>query len=278
MRRLVRSTLLGILITSVTVAFFGGLAAVAFAVTFKPDRKIVYSEIDGIELELNLFEQQGTTSAGRPTILFYHGGAWTSGSPMQFYPWAKHFASLGWLAISAEYRVSSKHGTNAFHATDDARNAYRYLHEHATELGIDPQRIVLSGASAGGHLAAAMAIISWPDGNPAPPPAALALLNPALDTVFDGGSPVAPLFEGRGEEISPAHHVQAGLPPTFIVHGTQDSLVPITGIRDFCRRMEYHGNDCSISEHKGEGHGFWNWGMGNSDQVLAEIVSFSKDF
>ena len=93
-------------------------------------------------------------------------------------------------------------------------------------------------------------------------PAALALLNPALDTVFPDDLAIAPLFEDKGELISPAHHVQPNLPPTYIVHGTEDALVPITQSRDFCEQMQAAGNRCELGEHADVGHGFFNWGWG----------------
>ena len=81
---------------------------------------------------------------------------------MQFHPWAKHFASFGWLGITVDYRVHLPHGTTAFAAVEDARAAYRYVHENAQALGLDPARIVLAGGSAGGHLAEVVSFTTAP--------------------------------------------------------------------------------------------------------------------
>jgi acetyl esterase len=259
------------------VAATGGYAA--FVAAFAPTRELVYRELDGVVLKLRVFEPEGPASGPRPAILFFFGGGWTHGSPVQFYPWADHFASLGWLGIAAEYRVRSRNGTSAFAAVDDARAAYRFLHENADTLGIDPARIVLAGGSAGGHLAAAAVISPWPERDGLPDPSGLVLLNPALDTRVDGEEDylagIADLFEGRGEEISPLHHARPGLPRTLVVHGTADDIVPFEHSRDFCARMQAEGNTCLLSAWEGANHGFFNWGLGSFDEVLSEVVSFT---
>lgn len=273
-RKVIRYSLLGALL----LALLAAAAYAAFYITFKPDRSITYRQHNGLDLSIELFGLDKDATTLRPAILFYHGGAWTIGAPAQFYPWAKHFAELGWVAASAQYRLNGRHGTDAFDAVDDGRAAYLYLQQHAAELGIDPQRIVLSGGSAGGHLAATVAMTPWPDRDTVPAPEALVLFNPALDTVYDASETIARLFTGKGEQISPMHHVRSGLPPVFIVHGTEDSLVPITDSRKFCLLMKRAGNQCDVVEHKGVGHGFYNWGGGHFDEVLAEVVNFTRQF
>jgi acetyl esterase len=273
LRKVIRRTLIGI----VLLALLAAAAVAAFYFVFQPDRKIIYAQPDGVALSLSFFGTENGRSGPRPAILFYHGGAWTAGSPMQFYPWAQHYADLGWVAISAEYRINGRHGTNAFDAVADARAAYLYVQQHATELGIDPQRIILAGGSAGGHIAATVAMTPWPQRDDVPAPVTLVLLNPAVDTVYDDKVAIAHLFEGRGEQISPMHHIGPGLPPVFIVHGMEDELVPITNSREFCERMIATGNRCDLSEYEGVGHGFFNWGGGLYDEVLADVVNYTGE-
>lgn len=271
--KVIHRTLLGISL----LALLAAAAYAAFHFLFQPDRKIVYAQPEGVELSLALFGTENGSTGPRPAILFYHGGAWAVGSPLQFYPWAQHFADLGWVTASAEYRINLRHGTNAFDAVADGRAAYLYLQHHATELGIDPRRVILAGSSAGGHLAATVAMTPWPQRDDVPAPAALILFNPALDTVYDEEMEIAYLFEGRGEQISPLHHIGPGLPPVFILHGTADELVPITDSRVFCERMIATGNRCDLTEYEGAGHGFFNWGGGNYDEVLADVVNYTGE-
>lgn len=261
-----------------------GLAGVVLAVgvalwlAFAPTREVVYREVDGAALRLLLFEPEAPNDGPRPAILFFYGGGWMGGSPRQFAPWAKHFAGRGWLGLTADYRVWSRHRTTPFAALADARAAYRFLRDHAAEWGVDPDRIVLAGGSAGGHLAAASVIAPWPDREGVPDPAALVLLNPALETRVDGDDDylagIAELFEGRGEEISPFHHVRGGLPRTFVAHGTADRIVPFEHSRVFCERMRTAGNVCELRAYEGAGHGFFNWGLGRFDDVISKVESF----
>lgn len=95
------------------------------------------------------------------------------------------------VAFSADYRVKSRNQTTPFECVQDARAAIRWVRAHAAEWGIDPDRIVASGGSAGGHLAACTAVIV--DGDKAVEnakfssvPNALVLFNPVLDTTAKG--------------------------------------------------------------------------------------------
>ncbi len=252
-------------------------ASYTFYEDFEPDRKAIYSELDGVELSLALFGLGQGSNGALPAILFFHGGTWTGGSPTQFYPWAKHYAELGWVAVSAEYRLNGRDGTNAFDAVADARAAYFFLQQNAPELGIDPHRIVLAGGSAGGHLAAAVAMTPWSQRGAVPAPAALVLFNPVLNTVYGKELGLDHLFEDRGEQISPMHHIIPGLPPTIILHGDKDWVVPITGSRDFCKRMVAVDNRCELIEYQGAGHDWFNWGGDNYDEVLADVVNYTGD-
>jgi acetyl esterase/lipase len=274
LRKVISRTLIGAMI----LALLATAAIACFYKTFKPDRAIAYRQVNGVELSLDLFGIEHDGASPRPAILFFHGGAWSIGAPVQFYPWAQHFAELGWVAASAQYRLNGRHGTNAFDAVDDARAAYLYLQQHAAQWGIDPQRIVLAGGSAGGHLAAAVAMTPWPERATVPMSEALVLFNPALNTVYGDDQAIARLFAGKGKQVSPTHHVHPGLPPTFIVHGVEDSLVPISDSREFCARMTEAGNRCELSEYEGVGHGFYNWGGGHFDEVLSEVVKFTHAF
>lgn len=262
------------LILTLLLAIVAAVAYAIFIARYGPDEEVVYRTVDDTELTLQIFSPELENITGRPAILFFFGGAWTSGTPAQFYPWASHFASQGWMGFTADYRVFSRNGTNAFTALDDARAAYQYLIDHAQELGIDPNKIVMGGGSAGGHLAAAVMMVPWEDQGDAPDPAGLVLLNAAINTAYEGSSPVVDLFEGRGKDISPFHHIRADLPPTYMAHGTQDALVPFEQVQAFCEEMTRSGNHCELDIYQGAGHGFFNWGSANSGEVLTNMQRF----
>src|SRR5205823_3485066 len=90
----------------------------------------------------------------RPVIVFFFGGGWTQGKVEQFEPQAAYLAGRGLVAARADYRVNSRHGVTPDACVEDAKSAVRWLRLNAAMLGIDPERVVAAGGSAGGHIAA----------------------------------------------------------------------------------------------------------------------------
>ena len=129
------------------------------AATLKPSEILVYKEVDDRKLELHVFAaKDAQPGERRPCLVAIHGGGWTGGEPKRFYPFAAHFADHGMVGVSVQYRLVKKGGSvTAFDSVKDVRSAVRYLKAHADELGIDPAKMIVSGGSAGGHLAAATA-------------------------------------------------------------------------------------------------------------------------
>ena len=109
-------------------------------------------------LRLHLF-LPAESDAPRSAIVFFFGGGWVNGDPSQFFEHCKYFASRGMVAFAAEYRVASRHGTTPFQCVEDGKSAVRWIRQHAAEYNIDPNKIVASGGSAGGHVAACTAVI-----------------------------------------------------------------------------------------------------------------------
>ncbi|MEY3173288.1 MAG: hypothetical protein RLZZ436_1202 [Planctomycetota bacterium] len=241
----------------------------------------IYRTIDGVELRLWLLRPESDSGAGasagagslRPAIVFFFGGGWTSGTPEQFLPQARHLASRGMIAAVADYRVASRHGVRATACVDDAKSAVHWLRQHAADLGIDPQKICAAGGSAGGHIACCTALVpgmfeaTAEDTSVSCVPNALALFNPAvmLAPIEGVDSPRSPNFETLatrlGTEpaaISPIHQVRANLPPTIIFHGEQDPTVPISTVSAFASRMEAAGNRCELQRFANAPHGFFN--------------------
>ena len=125
-------------------------------------------------------------SAIQPSSFF--GGGWNSGKVTQFKPHAEYLSSRGMITVLADYRVKTRHQSNLFDAVADAKSAIRFLRQNSKKLNIDKEKIVASGGSAGGHLAAAVASVSGlndPKDNlkVSAKPNALVLFKP----VFDNG-------------------------------------------------------------------------------------------
>jgi len=197
-----------------------------------------------------------------PAMVFFFGGGWNGGSIEQFAPHAKYFASRGMVCFRADYRVRSRQGTSPFESLKDAKSAIRFLRTHALELGVDPDKIVASGGSAGGHLAVASAVIEafneeGEDISVSCIPNALVLFNP----VFDNG-PGGYGYDRIGEafkDFSPLHNLREGMPPAVVFLGTEDKLIPVETARYFKTVMEKVGSRCDLFLYEGEGHGFFNY-------------------
>lgn len=231
------------------------------SMALEPTRTVVFKKVSGLDLLLHIFEPQGfKVTDRRPCFLIIHGGGWSGMEPRRMFPFADHFAKLGMVGISVQYRLSSKHTDfTVFDCVKDARSAMRYVRAHAAELGIDPQKIVASGGSAGGHLAAATALFDGvnedtDDLKVSPVPNALVLLFPVIDTSTEGygNAKIGP----RWQEISPVHQVRAGVPPTIIFHGTADTATPFKGAKAFQEAMVKAGNRCELDVNEGGVHGY----------------------
>ena len=153
-----------------------------------------YEAFDGARLELDIFRPE---IANGTVIIFFFGGGWRIGGREQFHPHCLHLAEFGLTAISADYRVQSRHNTTMPDSVRDARNLMSWIKEDRIELGIDIDRIVLGGGSAGGHLALCTAFDS--------PlvPKAYVLFNPVYDTTKIDLPGVVP--SESAEEFSPLH-------------------------------------------------------------------------
>lgn len=227
--------------------------------------QVVYKTVNGIELTMHLFIPPAADDQLLPAIIFFHGGGWTGGDPSYFFPHGRYLAHRGMAAFSAEYRIKSRHGTLPLKAMADAFSAMRWLRANARRYGVDPDRIVAAGGSAGGHLAASLAMLEGfdepsDDLGISPRPQALILLNPAVYVDY-GDGPEG--FEGRAKEASPILHIRPGLPPTLVMHGTKDETVPYPLSRLFCTLMRRAGNECRLVTFEGRGHGFFNYEKGN---------------
>jgi len=117
--------------------------------------KLTYKQIDSVKLDLTLrYPPNFKKNKTYPCIVFYFGGGWNGGTTEQFKPHAEYLESRGMITVLADYRVKSRHNTTPYESVADAKSAIRFLRQHAEELNINPNKIVASGGSAGGHLAA----------------------------------------------------------------------------------------------------------------------------
>ncbi|MGB2403643.1 MAG: alpha/beta hydrolase, partial [Akkermansiaceae bacterium] len=157
-----------------------------------PNEIISYKKIGEVDLKLHVFKPRGhQASDKRPAVVFFFGGGWQGGTPRQFYQQSLFLAEHGMVAFAAEYRVASIHKTSPYECVADGKSAIRWVRKHALQLGVDPDRIVSSGGSAGGHVAACTGVIQGyeqvgEDASVSSQPNAMVLFNPVLDTTAKG--------------------------------------------------------------------------------------------
>ena len=244
-----------------------------------------YKTVGDVKLNLYVFSPKPPIQ-NAPAIVFFFGGGWKNGTPQQFETQCRRLSERGMVAITADYRVESRHGVKPTQCVADARSAIRWVRAHARQLGVDPQRIAAGGGSAGGHLAACTPFVDKfdepsEDRSVSATPNALVLFNPALVLApIEGFS-----AEGFGtrvpedrlgtkpENLSPAHHITKGAPPTIIFHGRDDTTVPFASAEAFTSKMKSLGNRCELHGYDGQKHGFFN-GDEYKAKTLAEVDRF----
>lgn len=239
----------------------------------------VYRRVGDVKLNARIFEPKGHKAGDRrPAVVFFFGGGWQSGTPGQFLPQSLHLAQRGMVAVLVDYRVKSRRGVLPQDCLRDAKAAIRWVRSNAARLGIDPDRIAAGGGSAGGHLAAAVALVpGFEDEKPAisSMPNALVLFNPALVLAkvenqpdllpADKAAELSKRTKGRPQEISPYHFIRSSLPPSIIFHGTKDETVPFSTAVAFQKAMTDAGNRCDLKAYEGQSHGFFNPGRGQGE-------------
>jgi acetyl esterase/lipase len=228
--------------------------------------EVVYKSTPQGELKLHVFSPAGEVqiAALRPCVVFFFGGGWKSGSYLQFVPQAEYLASRGIVAISADYRIKNLHKTTPDKAVEDAKSAIRWVRGHAKELGIDPDKVIAAGGSAGGHLAACTALVTAYDAESddksvSAKPNAMVLFNPAMN--------IATLFKQRdtgdsemtldmAEAITPNNFVSKDTPPAILFFGTADKLK--AGGDEYVKLATALGPRAEMWAAEGMPHGFFN--------------------
>jgi len=201
-------------------------------------------------LAVDLYQPQTRRSA-RPAVLMVHGGGWAAGDRSELRDLAHLAAREGMVVLSMDYRLTSQ-GAHWPAPAEDVATVLDWMRGHAGDLGIDGRRVALLGGSAGGHLAAWVAR----DPDPKKRPDRLIVLwgpwdlGPLPDHAPDWVRPtVATLLNGQpARDASPLHHLVRGMPPTLIVHGTDDDIVPINQSRQACAALRALDNECVLVE------------------------------
>lgn len=239
---------------------------------------VPYKQTSTRPLNLYLFYPDNTNdriktdNSPLPAVLMFHGGGWQGGHPSELEAYCLHFANQGYVAITASYRLRGRDGTTPFEAVDDAEAAYQYVLDHANQLNINPNQVIVLGGSAGGHLAFWVARRRV---NKVIHPATLILMSAVLDT-----SPKGYGYEKLGDryrELSPVVNVIPLLPPTLILHSRIDLVVPFEGVASFHQQLLKQKVPTQLYTQNLEHHGFYVLDASN-DLPKAEFLSVIDQF
>ena len=248
---------------------------------YKPDKKITFSKpAQGSSLKLHTFlPTDHKASEKRGCVIFFFGGGWNGGKPDQFYGYSKYFASRGLVAISAQYRTNKSHKATPNQCVEDGKEAIRYVRAHAEKLGIDPNKIIVGGGSAGGHVAAASAMCPKIDTSPKSEISCVANALMLFNPVYDNGPGEFghDRVKGYWEDISPMHNIRAGQPPTISFFGSKDKHITVERMNKFQKKMEKAGNQSQTHIYSGEEHGFFHISKGGRkmfEDVLCKADTF----
>ena len=239
------------------------LSGTVFAAETTPDFKtFTYKTVGDRELKIHIHYPPGWKAGdSRPGIIFFFGGGWNGGRVEQFQPQAEYLAGRGMVAARADYRVKSRDGVTPDKCVEDARSAVRWMRHNAGRLGIDPKKLITSGGSAGGHLAACMMIpksveADGDDLSISTIPQAMVLFNPVLS--FENERMLKRLNGDKqlARKISPTRYLDKNSPPALILFGTNDRL-KIFG-DEYWKKAEAIGVRADEFLAEGQGHGFFN--------------------
>ena len=225
-----------------------------------------YKRVDGRDLIADVYRAADRTPSGAPAIACFHGGGWVHGDRTEFSHFCERYARKGFVAVTFQYRLSARPGSThpdpdvtPVECVKDARSGLRWIRANAQTLGVDPDRIVVAGQSAGGQLALCTALADGVDepGDDlaiSPVPAAIVLYASCVNTVI----PWVDWHLGdRREEIwsiSPYHLARPGMPPVIHFHGDADCVVLPYQVRHFADRMAELGNGYDLQWYEGRGH------------------------
>ncbi len=241
------------------------------------DRGVVYREDGRLRLRLDVYRPAADGTL-RPGLLQIHGGAWIVGDKReQGLPLLNHLATQGWVGFNVNYRLSPRATwPDPLH---DLKHFIAWYREHAPDYGADPDFLCVTGGSAGGHLAALVAltaneprhqpgfedvdtsvrgavpfygVYNFVDAGPWPVPfgAVKFVQRMVFKTSFrENPEPFA--------DASPAKHLRPDAPPFLVVHGTHDSLIPVAEARRFVTALR-EASDAPVlyAEMRGGQHAF----------------------
>lgn len=234
--------------------------------TLKPE-VATYAQDAGQALKLHVYRAQRDEATPAPFIVVIHGGGWDSGAPDQLPELNSYLASQGYSVFAPEYRLSPRWHWPA--PREDVDHAVAFIKSHAREYNIDPNRWVILGRSAGGQIAASVAM----RGGDTSLKGLIAFYAPTdMNVSYEWGRE-DDILQSRGlvraymngtpleqaalyKDASPLQFVSAQAPPSLFFHGPRDPLVSIKHSEHLAARLSAAGARATVIEIPWATHGF----------------------
>jgi acetyl esterase/lipase len=230
---------------------------------------IQYAQAGDEKLLLDAYVPEGPGPF--PVAIVVHGGGWGSGDKKgDITPLLDPLAKANFTWFSIDYRLAPKYQWPA--CFDDVQTAIRWIKAHAADYKGDPARIALIGYSAGGNLATLAAVRAGADTRVqavvglAPPtdmPADTVrrgnLLSKSLQALFGHAPAVDADAMEKMQDMSAISHLQPGLPPFLLIHGTEDQSVAYTQSINFQAKLKENKTPCDLITIQGAGHRIADW-------------------
>jgi acetyl esterase/lipase len=257
-------------------------------------RDIVYASYGSRELLLDLYLPLAGDEASFPTIVVVRGGGWRQGDKEGFGPLAAALAARGFAAASIEYRASGEAVFPA--AVEDTKAAVRWIRANADEFGLDPESIGALGGSAGAHLALYLGVtanvpeLEGEGGNPNHSSSISTVVGLATPGDFEAlrsgnasGSPIRAFMgvsyrknPGLWREASPTTHIDSASPPTLLIHGLADNVVPSEQSVLIARSLAGASVPVEVVFFEDAPHAFWNFELWFDDTMNRAAAFFRK--
>lgn len=235
-----------------------------------------YRTVNGITLNAHIFYPENhDKSQAKPAHLFFHGGGWAIGLPEWSYGSTKSSAEDGRVAITFDYRLRNIHGTDVRASVSDALTAIAWVREHAQELGIDPNKVLVDGFSAGAHLALVSSMIDNHEDF-----GVTSTYSSKPDAIILGSCPYD--IAGRDvydidydtKTISPLYLLDKNLPPILAFHAEEDDIVEFSEFETFRDAIQKTRNRFTSRSYAGVGHFF----RGSPQEDLEERRRLTEEF
>ena len=260
-------------------------------------RNLVYREVDGVRLRLDVYRPR--EGKAHPALLYIHGGGWVVGHRRTNRFMLTRFAAAGWTVFAVAYRRPPRFPLPA--AVIDCKAAVAWVREHGAEHGADPTTLVVYGESAGGHLAALTALTPGvahfqPGFEKTDTKVQGAMVfygvtdligsferkdHRTLTMLLEYGVVRRPLGESRllYQTLDPTSCEITDTPPTLVVQGTADTMVPASMSRRFCERLKGLGaREVHLLEVPSATHAFDIFPSPLQERVLRVALAFLERF